>query len=66
MTYENEMREFTLMLTKEDVFTLSYWIESGIFDIIRNDEDTDNIQWVHRWIHNLERLENLFKEDNKR
>lgn len=59
---EEKEKEFTLSLTREQAFDLSLWIEIGLFDTIRNDSECDNIQWIHRWIHEIERLEAFRKE----
>lgn len=61
MEMEKEMT-FALNLTKEQAFDLAFWIENGLFDTIRNDPDCDNIQWIHKWIHEIEKLEAFRKE----
>lgn len=59
---EEKEKEFTLSLTREQTFDLSLWIEIGLFDAIRNDSECDNIQWIHKWIREIERLEAFRKE----
>lgn len=59
---EDKEKTFALNLTKEQAFDLLLWIELGLFDTIRNDSECDNIQWIHKWIHEIERLETFRKE----
>lgn len=66
MIMETETKNINLNLTKDDAMLLHLWIEQGIFDEIRNDYDVDNLNWVHKWIHIAEQLNDLFKNKEEK
>lgn len=56
------MSKITIEIDREKALDLSTWIQQGMFDAIRADEDIDGIGWVRYWINLASRLEEVKDE----
>lgn len=47
----------TIELTDEQAEDLAIWIEMGVFETIRSDQNINNLDWVENWIRIIKKLE---------
>lgn len=60
MTYERIKEacnnQKSCVLTSDEAFAVSEFIDKNLYDNIRNDEDIDSIQWLRNLLHAYEKM----------
>ena len=51
-----KMKTKTVELTEGEAYSLAEFIDTNIFDTIRNDRDIDSIQWLKNIVHAYEKM----------